>query len=63
MTTITDRRMSRYFNKRSGNNSNLAWRGQVETEETESGNGKLKLKTEAETGKLKLGNGRQYSLL
>ena len=33
------------------------WRGQVETEETESWNGKLKRKSETE--KLKSGNGRQ----
>ena len=33
----------------------LPW--QVETEETENGNGKLKRK--AETGKLKIGSGRQ----
>ena len=32
----------------------------METEETENGNGKLKRKSEME--KLKLGNGRQYSL-
>ena len=35
--------------------------GQVETDETENGNGKLKQKTETErgNGKLKFGNGRQ----
>ena len=35
--------------------------GQVETDETENGNGKLKRK--AETEKLKFGNGRQNSSL
>ena len=37
------------------------WTGQVETDETEYGNGKLKQKTETESGngKAEIGNARQ----